>query len=118
MLDLDSGNTPEKSKGEYLDMYEGIQSQVISTSSFDENSDLSTAYLGRIDITRASMIKVQENFPYQNRGIQYENYCMEQNVRYYLIQKQSNHFCANHIIYDVNLYIHCKDLLLKCKKFK
>ena len=29
MLELDFGQTPEKLKGEYLDMYEGIQSDVI-----------------------------------------------------------------------------------------
>ena len=54
MLELDFGNTPEKLKGEYLDMDEGIQSEAISTTRFDENSDLSTTYLGRIDITRSS----------------------------------------------------------------
>ena len=34
----------EKLKGEYLHMFEGIQSEVKSTTRFDENSDLSTAY--------------------------------------------------------------------------
>ena len=42
MLDLDFGSTPEKLKGEYLDMYKGIQSEVISTTGFDDNSNLST----------------------------------------------------------------------------
>ena len=70
MLELDFDNTPEKLKGEYLEMYKGIQSEVISTTRFDENSDLSTTYLGRIDITRASKIKAEDNFQYQNKGIQ------------------------------------------------
>ena len=39
-------------------MYEGVKSEVLSTTKFDENSDLNTMYLGRIDITRASKIKV------------------------------------------------------------
>ena len=55
-LDLDFGDTPEKLKGEYLDVYEGIQSEILNTTSFDENSDLSTAYLGRVDL-----IKKQQN---------------------------------------------------------
>ena len=38
-------------------MYEEIQSEVISTTRFDENSDLSTKYSGKIDITRAIRIK-------------------------------------------------------------
>ena len=43
---------PDKLNGEYLDMYEGDQSEVISTARFDVNSDLSTTYLGRVDTTR------------------------------------------------------------------
>ena len=49
-------------------MYEGIQSEVISTTRFDENSDLSMTYLGRIDITRASKIKAEEKFPISEQG--------------------------------------------------
>ena len=45
--------------------------KVISTTRFDENSDLSTTYLGRINTTRASKIKVQKKiFLYQNKGIE------------------------------------------------
>ena len=56
-------------KGEYLDMYEGIQTEVISTTRFDENSDLSTTYLGKTVITRASKIKAEKDSQYQNMGI-------------------------------------------------
>ena len=35
ILELDFGNMPEKLKGEYLDMYKGIQSKVISTTRFE-----------------------------------------------------------------------------------
>ena len=68
ILELDFGNTSEKLKGEYLDMYEGIQLEVISTTRFDENSDLSTTYLGRVDTTRVSKIKVEERFPISEQG--------------------------------------------------
>ena len=53
---MDFCDTPEKLKGEYLNMYEGIQAEVICTTRFDENSDLHTTYLGRIDTTRNSNI--------------------------------------------------------------
>ena len=33
-------------------MYDGVQAEVLCTTKFDENSDLSTMYLGRIDMTR------------------------------------------------------------------
>ena len=68
MLKLDFSNTPEKLQGEYLDMYEGIQSEVISTTRFDENSDLSTTYLGRIDISRTRKIKAEEKIPISEQG--------------------------------------------------
>ena len=68
MLNLDFGDTPEKLKGEYLDMYEGIQSEVIGTTRFNENSDLSTTYSDRIDITRTSTVKAEEKFPISEQG--------------------------------------------------
>ena len=49
-------------------MYEGIQAEVISTTRFDENTDLSTTYLGKMDIKRASKIKVEERFPISEQG--------------------------------------------------
>ena len=70
MLELDFGNTPEKLKGEYLDMYKGIQSEVIITTRFNENSDLNTTYLGRIDIPEPVGLKQRTNFLYQNKDIQ------------------------------------------------
>ena len=51
-----------------LDMYEGIQSEEIGTTRFDKNSDLSTTYLGRIDIIKASKIKAEEKFPISEQG--------------------------------------------------
>ena len=62
MLELYFGNTPKKLK-EYLDMYKEIQLEILNTNRFDENTDLSTTYLGRVDITRASKFKVGERFP-------------------------------------------------------
>ena len=44
-------------------MYEGIQSEVISATRLDDNSDLNMTYLGRADITRASKIESEENCP-------------------------------------------------------
>ena len=38
-IELDFGDTPEKLRGDYLDKYKGIQSEVINTTRFDENSD-------------------------------------------------------------------------------
>ena len=40
MLKLDFGDTPEKLEGEYLDVYDELQTEILSTTRFDENSDL------------------------------------------------------------------------------
>ena len=51
-------------------MYEEVKSEVLNTTKFDENSDPSTTYLGRIHMTRASKIKAEEKFPISEEGIQ------------------------------------------------
>ena len=72
VLKLDFGDTPEKLKGEYLDMYEGIQSEILSTTRFDENSDLITTYLRKVDTSKNRKIKAEESFP-----ISKQSYTME-----------------------------------------
>ena len=67
-MELEFGSTPDKLKGEYLDMYAEIMSEVLHTTKFDNNSDLSTAYLGREDMTRSDKIKVEEKFPIMEQG--------------------------------------------------
>ena len=32
-----------------MDIYEGIHSDIVSSNRFDENADISTTYLGRIE---------------------------------------------------------------------
>ena len=51
-VELDVGSTPLKVHEEYLDVYEGIQSEIVNTMMFNENSDLSMTYLGRPNKTR------------------------------------------------------------------
>ena len=50
-------------------MYEGVQCEVISTTRFDENSDLSKTYLGRTDMTKQAKLRQKKSFLYQNKGI-------------------------------------------------
>ena len=45
-------------------------SEVLSTTKFDEHTDLSTTYLGRRGITRTSKLKQKKGFLYENKGIQ------------------------------------------------
>ena len=52
-----------KVKEAYFDKYEGIQSEISQAIKFDESTDLSTTYLGRVGQTRKSVIRAEESFP-------------------------------------------------------
>ena len=45
---LDFGATTQKLQKEYMDIYGRIHSNIVSSNRFDENSDISTTYLGKI----------------------------------------------------------------------
>ena len=49
-------------------MYEKGKSEVLLTTRFDDNSDLSTTYLGRIGMTRLDKIKADEKLPMSEQG--------------------------------------------------
>ena len=44
--ELDFGVTPQKLQEEYMDIYEGIHSEIVSSNRFDENPDISMTDLG------------------------------------------------------------------------
>ena len=57
------GGSPEKLKADYLDVYEGVYAEVISTDRFDEDTDLSTTHLGQVNMTRDTEVKAEESLP-------------------------------------------------------
>ena len=61
--ELDFGTMPQKLHEEYMDIYEGIQSEIVSATRFDENSDLSTTYLGRVDKENKNQVKSRRVIP-------------------------------------------------------
>ena len=65
---------------------------------FDKNSDLSTIYLGRTDMTRSDKIKAEERFHISEQGHTVENCWMVQNVKHFQTHEQINHSCPKHII--------------------
>ena len=67
-LDVDFGLYPDMTKARYLDVYEDVYAEMVYASKFDENSDLSTMYLGKADMTRNSKIKAEERFPITGQG--------------------------------------------------
>ena len=50
-------------------MYEGIQSDIVSSSRFNENSDTRTTYLGKIEHRESqNKLKAEESFPISENG--------------------------------------------------
>ena len=45
--EIEFGTAPQQLEEEYMDKYEGIHSEIVSSDRFDENSDISTTYLGK-----------------------------------------------------------------------
>ena len=67
-LDIDFGESPEIMKSRYMDVYDNIYAEIVMTSRFDENVDLSMTYLGKIDMKREEVMKAEESFPISEQG--------------------------------------------------
>ena len=64
IINIDFGESPEVLKAKYMDVYEDVFAEVVTTNRFDENVDLSTTYLGKKDMKREDIMKaLEESFP-------------------------------------------------------
>ena len=66
--ELDFGTMPRKLQEEYMDIYEGLHSEIVSSNRFNENSDLSTVYLGKVGKESQLKLKAEEPFPLSEHG--------------------------------------------------
>ena len=67
-LDVDFGLYPDVTKARYLDVYEGVFAEIVYANKCNENSDLSTTYLGQIGMMRDTKVKAEERFPITGQG--------------------------------------------------
>ena len=67
-LILDMICDEDRIRDTYLDRCNGVQAEILQVTSFDESTDLSTTYLGKTDMTRGYVIKVEEKFPISGQG--------------------------------------------------
>ena len=67
-LNIDFGESPNVLRDKYMDVYEDVFAEVVTTNIFDENVDLSTTYLGKIGIRREDVMKAEESFPTSEQG--------------------------------------------------
>ena len=100
------------------DRLRGINSEILSTNRFNENSDLSMTYLGRVNVARETKITQERNFCYQSKGTQQESYCLILNVKYYWIPELANLLCPNHTICIADHFICYPSLLQKFRGSK
>ena len=59
-LDVNLGLYPDILKSRYLDVYEGVYTEMVYANNFNENSDLSMTYLGLTKMMRDTKIKAEE----------------------------------------------------------
>ena len=67
-LNIDFGESPNVLKDKYMDVYEDVFAEVVTTNRFDENVDLSTTYFGKIGMRREDIMKAEESFPISEQG--------------------------------------------------
>ena len=65
---IDFSGVTEKVKSDYLDVYDGVYAEVVSTNRFDEDTDLSITYLGQIGMSRKTEVKAEESFAMNAAG--------------------------------------------------
>ena len=134
------------SKEEYLDRYEGVKSEIVDTTRFDENSDLRTTYLGKINMTWDKDLIVEEKVLISKVGHTIGKlmdrtecqilldtggstsflYLPDHSFQVilighccdYLYLQILSHLCLSHIIYIAKCYIHYWSLHWKHREFK
>ena len=87
-------------------MYDGGKSEVLSATKLDENSDMTTTYLGRINMTELHKIKAEEKLPISEQGYAVGKLLDSTECLILLDMGVSKSFMSKSHILDVNLYIH------------
>ena len=99
-------------------MYEGIQSDIVSSNRIDENSDINTTYLGKIECKEGKdKLKAEESFPISENGYTLGR-LLVQSVSYYWTWALASPSCQNCFICYVNHYTPYQNLPLLCRKYK
>ena len=68
MMSIDFGETQDVLKAKYIDVYEDVFAEIVTTNRFDGNVDLCTNYLAKIDMKREDTMNVEGSFPISEQG--------------------------------------------------
>ena len=103
--EVDFGANSQILQAEYLDVYEGIQSDIVRSSRFDENSDISMTYLGKIGQEESqNKLKAEESFPISENGYTLGRLLDGTKCQLLLDRGASKSFMSK------SFYMHCKSL--------
>ena len=103
-MNIDFGESSNVLKGKYMDVYEDVFAEVITTNRFDENVDLSTTYLDKIGMKREDIMKAEENFPISEQGFVIGRILNEEECQILLDT------CASKSFMSKSYYLRCKAL--------
>ena len=117
-LDVDFRIYPDILKSKYLDVYEGVYAEMVYANKFNENSDLSTTYLGQTIMTRDTKIKAEERFPITSQGFASGKLLDGTECQILLDTGATKSTYQNLTICDANLYMHYQNFLLTLRKFR
>ena len=104
VIEIDFGPTPDVSMEEYLDVHEGIHSEIVDSTRFDENPDLSTTHLGKSNRSKNDKFKVEESFPISKHGFATGKVLDGTECQLHLDTGTSKSFMSK------SFYMHCKSL--------
>ena len=99
-------DTPDRLKEEYLDRYEGVKSEILSPTRFDEKSHLSITYLGKVKVAKENKITAEEKFPISEQGYTTGKLLDGTECQILLYTGASKSFMSK------SHYLHCKSLHL------
>ena len=116
--ELDFGVMQQKLQEEYMDIYEGIHSEIVSSNRFDENSNISTAYLGIVDKENQHKLKAEESFPISEHGYTLGRLLDGTECQLLLDRDVSKSFMSKHSICDVSHSTPYQNLFQKHKGYK
>ena len=94
----------DKVRDEHFDKYDAIYAEISQATRFDEGTDLSTTYLGKMDMTRDKTIKAEEKFPISGQG--YTNNKLLDNTECSILTDTG----ASKSYMSTSYYMQCKSL--------
>ena len=103
-LRVDLTEAPNGSMEEYLDRCEGVISEILNTTRFDENNDLSTTYIGKLRMTPGDKLNVEERFLIMKQGYTVAKLLDSTECQILLDIRAGNSFMSKFY------YLHCKSL--------